>query len=114
MTQRRKSRPQPILDDALLDNTASTVPDDTPSSQWAVEGHLVSPSRRVLFHVMLDDIVSHNLSIGDARWHSVRKHLLSKALDNLLKVPSMVWSPGKSHQKSRQAVLDNISSSSAP
>ena len=45
-TLRRKSRRQPMLDDALPENTASAVLDDTPSSLQAVEGYLAAPSRR--------------------------------------------------------------------
>ena len=69
-----------MLDDALAENTASAVLDDTPSSSWAVEGHLASPSRRAPSHAMLDDIVSPKPSRGDARWHAARKHRLSMVL----------------------------------
>ena len=60
----------------------------------------------------LDDVVSQNPPIRDARWHPARKHLLSKVLDSLLRVSSRPSSSVASHQTARQAVLDNIPSSS--
>src|SRR5438552_4148049 len=111
-TQRRKRRLQSIRDDALPENTASAMLDDTPSSYRAVEGDFASPSRRAPSHTMLDDVVSQKLPRRDARWHAARKPLLSKVLDSPIRVPARVESPGESHQKPRQAVLDTIPSSS--
>ena len=103
-----------MLDDALAENTASAVLDDTPSSSWAVEGHLASPSRRAPSHAVLDDIVSPKPPRGDARWHAARKHWLSKVLDSILRVLSKVEILDESRQTSRQAVLDTIPLASAP
>jgi hypothetical protein len=111
-TPRRKSRPQPMLDDALPENPASAVFDDTLSSSRAVEGDLAAPSRRAPSHAMLDDVVSQKPPIWNTRWHPARKHLRSKVLDSLLRVPSRAYSPGESHQTSRQTVLDSGRSSS--
>jgi hypothetical protein len=66
-TQKRESRLQLMLDDALPANTASAVLDDARSSLRAVEGDWASPSRRAPCHVMLDDGVLQKPPIGDAR-----------------------------------------------
>jgi hypothetical protein len=87
-TLRRKSRRQPMLDDALPANAANAVLDHTPSSLQAVEGYLVSPSHRALSLAILDDIVSPKPSREGARWQPVRKPLLPGVLGDILRLTS--------------------------
>ncbi len=108
---RRPNRRQPILDDTLPANTAGVVLDHTRSSLQAGEGCVATPSRRGPSHALLDDLVSHQLSRREARWHRASNHPLSQGLDSLFRASSMAERLGARHQTSRQTVLDNLWSS---
>ena len=103
-----------MLDDALAENTASAVLDDTPSSSQAVEGNLASLSRRAPSRALLDAIVSHKPPRRDVRWHSASTYLLSQVLDTLLLVPSRAESADKRQQTLGPVMLDSTPSSRTP
>jgi hypothetical protein len=108
---RRQNRRQPILDDPLPAHTAGVVLDHTRSSWQAVEGCWATPSRRVPSHAIRADLVSHQLSRREARWHRASTPPLSPVLDSLFRASSMAERLGARHHTSRQTVLDHLWSS---